>query len=344
MKPLNPRLHDALIRVFGKVRVVNEGEPFIATRGRSALKSAKHKSLNIKSSGEYYAVCCPGCGDTRFRLYINHKFDSFESGVPLSYLMVCYNEHCESDPEFRRTIRERIGSSTSLRLPSTAEITTSVPKEMALPGTCVSLASLSGRSPIIRYLRDTRKFDITELSEVWDFRWCTESAILSPNYRLIIPIYDVDDGTQKLVGWQARWFNYRDQSDIPPIKGIPKYLTGTGTKKSRILYNGYRARNSSAVVVCEGVFDAIRVGVEFGVCCFGKSVSDRQKELLWLHWGSKGLPIILGLDPDAKEETAKLMAELSTWKNIKQLDLEEGKDIGATERGELWQKIIGLLS
>ena len=75
-KLLNPELYNSLSRTFGQVRVMNLG---VAMRYAVAHNSVSgDKEINIREWGETYKVCCPKCGDRRFRLLINHRHDTTE--------------------------------------------------------------------------------------------------------------------------------------------------------------------------------------------------------------------------------------------------------------------------
>ena len=69
MKALNQQLHDRLEYVFGDVRICSEGEPFVAASRKRAvtIPGRSDKYLDVVNPGEYYAVNCPICGDTRNR-------------------------------------------------------------------------------------------------------------------------------------------------------------------------------------------------------------------------------------------------------------------------------------
>ena len=105
---LNQKLYNRLLRVFGRVEVSNRGEKM--TWKRSLHPIYRTYQVKIQAPGEYYHVCCPFCGDTRFRLNINHMWDQQIAGKSLKYLVVCQNEHCEQDDSlnFRKTLEDML--------------------------------------------------------------------------------------------------------------------------------------------------------------------------------------------------------------------------------------------
>ena len=69
----NTVLYNKLGALFGKVQVANEG-----------------------TEQEEYRVCCPFCGDTRNRLYINCRWGTTDPAEQrtIKHLVNCYNEKC----------------------------------------------------------------------------------------------------------------------------------------------------------------------------------------------------------------------------------------------------------
>ena len=90
MNPLCPELFASLKKCFGSVLIANPGEELRATPMTDPFTG--QEKLNISSSGEYYRVCCPMCGDTRHRLWINHRWAKY------NWLLTCFNEGCYDDP------------------------------------------------------------------------------------------------------------------------------------------------------------------------------------------------------------------------------------------------------
>ena len=144
--------------------------------------------------------------------------------------------------------------------------------------------------------------------------------------------------------WQARYLTAAVAAGEEIPKGARKYYHAPGSKPKRLLYNKWRAKShSSMVIICEGVFDAIRAGVNCGVATFGKSVSVDQKALLWENWGSQGAIGVVALDPDAKDEIVDLVSWMSGWSKVVQMNLPKGIDIGDLSQTEVVDRIRDLL-
>lgn len=343
---LNPSLYQQLQRVFGEVRVCNRGVAFNGQMGRDPLKPTR-SSLYIREHGEQYMVCCPDCGDTRFRLYFNHRWGSRVDGQRVIHLVQCFNEGCHEKPGFQDRLQDMLTPYIARDygieiLPGKMQDDRIAP--VALPGECCPLKELPDNHMARYYMSAVRGFDIDELSDVWGVMWCSSSHYQNAHERIVFPIFNYrEDGVLDLFGYQCRYLNLRTGSDKPPDKRTPKYWTGFGTKKSKLLLNAYRACYAPVVVLTEGPLDAIRVGAAHGVCAFGKSVSPTQLELLWSLWGQHGAVIVVALDPDASEEQKDTLIALETsWPQgrVVSLELPAGTDCGGTSREVLHRMIV----
>jgi DNA primase len=86
-------------------------------------------------------------------------------------------------------------------------------------------------------------------------------------WRVIVPVYE----NGKVVYFVSRAFF----KDVKPVYKNPgKEECGVG--KEEVVFNLDSARKEGRAVICEGVFDAIKVGKE-GVAIFGTSLSELQK-------------------------------------------------------------------
>ena len=267
---LNPELYDALVALFKSVKVHNPGGPYI----------------DETSCGEYYAVCCPFCNDTKNRLWINNAWMTLNkvTNERMYWLAYCYNEACSLKGLSQMVFR---GAQLPDK-PVPADINAVIQREpLEFPTDVVKLKDLPEYHPAYSYFTQ-RGFNIKELSDLWDFSYVR-------NYgddrrrnlvadRVAIPI-KMDNN---LAGWQTR---YIGSEEYRP-KFIPKYWTATGTKKSQCLYGIDYARQWPVVVVVEGVLDAIRFGKGPAVAVFGSSVSARQLSLITGSW-RKGAALFL---------------------------------------------------
>jgi hypothetical protein len=362
MAPLNSKLYDLLRRAFGEVRIANEGEGFNAKRVQPAnagITTKNRTRLDVSSSGEYYRVNCPCCSDTRQRLWINHRWNTVFEGERISHLMVCYNEHCEQNKDFRaafNTALQRTNLSVRTLISDHIEDGRISTEKPTWPGVCTTVDKLYSEHVILGYLRQ-RGLDSQILGSKWSVSWCEYSTVFPSSHRLIFPIYTANDaGEVVYAGSQARYFDININSSQPPDKHTPKYLTQTGTKRSQILYNGYRAKTSQdLVVLTEGPIDAINIGIEHGVALFGKAMTSCQADLISTCWNKAYTKVIVALDEDAyitehgEKESAVFRAHrlLSArgWpeSNLLNLRLPNGKDPGDIAQTILWEEICALL-
>lgn len=114
--------------------------------------------------------------------------------------------------------------------------------------------------------------------------------------RLIVPVFL--DG--RLVSFVARDMTGRAEKKVLDPKGV---------KKSRFLFNLDRARKRRAGVLCEGVFDAIRVGPE-GMAVLGTHLSEAQVGLLL---GCAFEDLVVLFDADATEKAEKTAERLRSY-------------------------------
>ncbi len=175
--------------------------------------------------------------------------------------------------------------------------------------------------PAVQYMMVKRRYS-RALLDYYGVGYCVEA---SPEYRtaynrIIIPVWFRNE----YVGWQARYI------DEPP-DGCPKYYTCPGMAKSQLLYNFDRACNLPFVVLVEGVTDAWAVG-DHAVALLGKTMSMHQRALLQAYW--QGKPVVLLLDPDAREEMTGIIDLLLTTGGspVIQVLLPEGYDAGDYDR------------
>lgn len=340
MRALNPTLYEALCRAFSPVRVANEGARF-SGRIVPGLLPGHRPKVKIQSTGEYYCVNCFNCGDTRQRLWINHRWGTSLEGISLSHLAICYNESCEQERGFQRDLKERVASGRSeVVYQDTDANEDEGPRPVPLPGVCKPLTVIPPAHPSRKYIL-SRGFDPDVLSNDWGVSWCEYTTKLPPENRLIFPLHDWYEGQLVIMGWQARWLNTYTGSGDPTTKFDCKYFFAPGARPNMFLYNGYRAKEQrDIVVICEGVFDAMRVGTAHGVAVYGKTLSEQQKYLLWEQWGKHGAVGVVAFDPDASENTAKALEWLQGWKGKTfAITFDPGEDAGSASQNEIWAKI-----
>jgi hypothetical protein len=141
-----------------------------------------------------------------------------------------------------------------------------------------------------------------EIAKVYGLRYCPQRR------RVAFPI-ELDG---HLVGYQERTVleetKFWDE-DRGKFTEIPKILSSTGIPRERVVMFADRLKGLDYAVLAEGPIDAIKLHRCGGnVCAMGKAVSRGQIAFLRNHGISK---IYLALDPDAAEETRRLVAEFS---------------------------------
>ena len=349
MKALNQTLYDALKRAFkDKIKIANQGAVYHgvvhSTPGDRDSSRIDKKTVITRSGGEEYRVCCPHCGDTRYRLWINHRWGTEMAGMTLDHLAICHNEQCQKNYGFMRWLRSVVEGNVGVVDKEPVFDKDDVGSDMKLeqvplPGVCTRVDELPDYHVAVRYLREQRGFDPDELGRYWGVSWCEYSSKLPPKNKLIIPIYDYLDGKLVTLNWQARWLEAKGLND-KPSKGDQKYFNMPGVSKNWLLYNAYRAvQNPTVVVICEGVFDVMRFGRTHAVSIFGKTASTKQKELLWQNWGVKGAVGVIALDTDAQKERKDLQDWMSNWSKVITLEYPDGKDAAELPEDYLWGMI-----
>ena len=339
----NVPLFNALVRAFGDAKVSKEGDAILLrspapTVAQSKLRRHERVRPEVLDGGEQYHVCCPFCGDKRYRLYISHAWDRTvrDTEGKLVYAgkrAICFNEKCLDDKDnfewLERTIAGAIIDADSSPLECDTSIEDIMARRIPLPAGFERLSGTAS-TEAVGYL-ETRGFDFNELENGWGV-----GSAQIPVYSkrsIVFPIYQ----NSELVGWQARC-----PSDDPADYGKTKYYWPSGTKKSWWLYNMDRARLERSVVVVEGVLDAIRVGPN-AVAIWGKDASARQLAMLSEFWRNGSLFWLPDMeDPSSVECAVKRVAEFNARGAFKDgavmVELPAG-DPGACSRELIWKEI-----
>ncbi len=327
MKPLNPLLYAELRRRFGSVRVEHAGVGATQTQVKQ-LRGSVRDELAIP--GEYYLVCCPHCGDTRFRLYINHCWGTrMASGRRNFWSIICFNEDCFASWEKRRELwEELLDGQEDLAVARPAPGREAKPEDLQAdwPGKVVRVDRLNVDHEAVCYLR-RRRFDPSVLGNFYNVHYCLESNRWIVRGRLIIPIYL----NKMLVGWQAR--ACYDLQSWKGYAGGPKYYTMPNTPKGLTLYNWANARRFQTLVVVEGAFDVFACG-PMACATLGDGLSGHQLRLL-IQASKAGQSVILMWDPEALDHPKSdaviktLRAEIPQFAVVR---LPEGRDPGNTDR------------
>lgn len=334
---LCPDLYNQLRNNFpGGVIIANQGE---GCSQSSARRPDGQVFTSIHHSGEYYRVNCPFCRDQRHRLWVNHMYGQPDAnGRPMRFLATCYNEDCldnwENRSRFNRVIfgfrnaNERNTQSFRVELgeyvdPSSLQ--TAEPPGQVTPMS--QLARAMPNHPAVQYMCQQRHYTLHMLDH-YEVGFCT----YAPKYpeaagRIIFPIRM----NSQLVGWQARYVGSADWRVIPKYYGLP------GMRKRLLLYNYDNAKAAPFVVLVEGVTDTHVVG-DTSCALLGKSLSIYQMTLILSTW--QGKPIIMILDPDAREESRSAISDLRQNNAVVvEVVLPDGYDCGDYDRRSLWNII-----
>jgi hypothetical protein len=344
--PFNEKLHSSLLRTFGEVRISNEGEGAVFTTSTDQESGRVYATVDPDHRGEQYAVCCPICGDTRFRLCISHRWNTKDPATSAFFgrqLVHCFNAGCDlSDGSLIHERAQAIDNLESMLRPYVARgmnlYVTRTPtraiEKASLPGDCVPITQLPETHPAIMYLQE-RRFDPAWLERTFGLMFCREGKNVAG--RIIIPI----QCGGKLVGWQARYVGE------PPTDNIPKYLNMTGLPKSRVVYNYDNAKHTSFGVIVEGVTDAWRIGPQ-AVAILGSTISTRQIELASAAWGQAGVALLIDGDARSTEQKRRKYEKVRdrlvgsgtfAW-GVLEVILPDGMDPGDMTMAQVWQLII----
>jgi hypothetical protein len=302
---LNAVLFRRCKATFGQVKIRNEGEK--QTRRLSQdLKTGKPKPV-IKYPGEYYAVCCPFCNDTRFRCYINHRYGTEdELGIPQTYLATCFNAGCPLAMKDRHTYDQLEDMLMGKFLHQLRRPTIREGREVNLdeiratwPGKVTRLDKLPPTHEAVAYLAG-RGFDPEMIGRFYNVHWCYQSTRFICEDRIVIPIYH----NKRMVGWQVRPAYDTDWKST----GLPKYYTAPGTPRRRILYNFGNAVRYRFGVIFEGVTDVWKLGPQ-ACCTLGATLTQQQQSLF--ARGFRNYAGGLGFDGDLNEELREKLTEIA---------------------------------
>jgi hypothetical protein len=294
-------------------------------RGMSGFTLSGRRGWKISEGGEYYRVCCPYCNDTRFRLWINHRWGvGVESNFgeiirdKLWWAAICYNEACLERRENREDLRSRVWSYIGpgvRHVAPTRGSTGELPKQdVPWPGQCVSLGELSNDHVARRYLL-RRGFAPDSIADDYGAQFCCKAdpQFLPATGRIIFPV--IMNGIR--VAWQGR---VPDDLDWKASR-TAKYYTMPGAAKRRMLYGFDAAVSLPFCIVVEGVTDVCALGAG-AIGLLGKSMSDPQLELICANWKY----VLLMLDPDAASESSETLSRLRGRRPVAEVRLSRNSD------------------
>lgn len=319
MEPLNKNLYEHLKRIFGQVRITNDGRQAQVSYAPNWTHRQGRLSASAIDWGEVYHVCCPFCCDTRYRLYLCHLWGQPDPQTrdDMLHLCACHNEKCVNTREKQKQLHALIypyGNWAGRVEPPPKPVKQPAwqPPGAVSPPPGTPLNESHPQHPARRYLR-LRGFNPEKLASDYDVLCSGPCGSCSPplrHDRIVMPIYKLVtvlnpvSGTPvfqlALAGWQARAIGANLPDDCP------KYLTAAGMKKSLLLYGLPQALTTTGpAVIVEGITDAWKIGLN-AMALLGKTISAEQCNLINKHFS--GRPVVVWLDSDA-EKDAKLVRD-----------------------------------
>jgi hypothetical protein len=326
-KPLNARLFKQLERLFGHVRISNQGQAMISSYKKDFFSG--RDQLQVEYPGEYYQVCCPRCSDTRFRLYINHCWGHRdERGRRNLWLAICYNEGCYSEHESRMELWEaltEVDSALDRGRIFTGTIVAEEDRCVELPGPCTPLHELPESHRANKYLA-SRFYNPELLSKFYGVCYCNDSHYYMARQRIVVPIHLAG----KLRGFQARHVGDLDwKKDGAP----PKWWTGPGTQRGQLLYNIDKAVGYETGVIVEGPGDVWGFG-PMACALFGSTMTQQQQRMFAARFADHSAVVLL--DPEEMEEDSTQLLISNLRKQITggvaAVTLPAGSDPGSSDR------------
>ena len=379
----NELLYKAIASVFGQEpRIVNEGAPAIVTLTEPIASFAPDAETYLPADhatgGEQYVVCCPFCGDTRYRFYISHMWNAVIKTGKATYrcskhLMRCFNEECVSvqrtdRPDKRlenfnklvQALEQALVDAPSFDISSVrqqaAQDIETMANQVKLPKIRVPIDDKSVPAQILQYWIKERGYSLDTLR-----KWGVEVGLLD---------YPIKHGHSRLLQFpftilpvyqygQFWWWQGRLTPPDGTLDGsleidefgeeYPKYYIPAGAKKSWTLYNLDDAQYYNDIVIVEGVTDVWRVGKR-AMAMFGKSLSTAQRSVLCKRCAGKRIILVPDTnDPDALAAAISNKAALDAqgvFESVEISTIEQGKDIGEIRGNEeeIWQYILDHIS
>jgi len=296
--PLCPTLYYLLKGRFRSVKIANRGEAMVSAGRRET--AVGRQRLVILSAGEYYRVCCPFCGDTSHRLWINHRWGQPRAdGWRDLSLAICYRRGCLRSWDNRKELERLVfgvvnkHERAQFTMPVKEGLTDAAdlrPHEP--PGVVVPIGQLPAEHHARLFL-EGRGYDVAYLQQQYNVCFCVEGDKRYPTAadRIVVPFYM--DGL--CVGWQSR-LPYELSKEELKARNLLKYYTVPTMPRSRVLYNYDVAVKYPFMVITEGVLDAWSVG-PMAVATLGKTMPYMQKQRLMVQARNK--PLVFMWDEDA---------------------------------------------
>lgn len=255
-------------------------------------------------------ICCPVCGDKRYRLYIN------------TINNVCYCHNCQFNGSTIKLI-QRVEKTTYSKaverlkdfqgIVSIPEKFKDIVEEKLLYPDIRDIPKRSIALPEdFKLLCQTDNITAGLAKEYLRSRSITSRQIqlhkfgLSPKLpnKIIIPIYEQDE----LRFWIARAIGNRKFGKESVPQTAPYQYS-----KSEVLFNLTNAiKKYKSVVLSEGVFDALSWG-DIGVAMLGKTLYKEQLNVLLKYKSLITEGVYVGVDADATDSAIKICKTLKSF-------------------------------
>ena len=281
----------------------------------------------IKYTGneEEIHICCPVCGEHRYRLYIGLKNGllychncGFKGSVVnlIQYVEnISYTRAMERFTEVQGSIvlPQNAYQSVEYKLLELGKYQV-IKRPIPLPEEYQDLLTSQQRlaKKAIRYLQ-SRAITIDQIQK-YHMGFCAYGDYAG---RVIIPIYEKDE----LKFWVARAIspNAKLKEKSPSNK---EYQYG----KSEVIFNiDKAAQNYHTVVISEGIFDALSWG-DIGVSLLGKVLYDEQLRTLLRYKPLLSDGVYIALDADALDSALKIARQLSNFFTVHLITIPEEYD------------------
>lgn len=156
----------------------------------------------------------------------------------------------------------------------------------------------------------SRGFDVQRLSKMgWGYS--TDKQYFG---YIIMPYYQ---------NHQVIYYNARNYLSSGPRYLNPE-LSDSSLGKSQIIYNEEALYMYKSVYLCEGIFNAMTISPDRGICTAGKFLSQYQINKIIKSPVER---VIICLDGDAIEQAIKLALNLVMYKQVKLVQFPKDKDI-----------------
>lgn len=280
------------------------------------IRQRVDSSIRYTGAGNEIHICCPVCGETRYRFYISlttgqvycHNCQFKGTLVNLiQYLEgTSYNSARERFNEIKGNIvlPESVKSDLEHRLfakdaPEVLKRSVPLPKEFQLLSQSNNLIAQRAKKYLIQR-------GITEQQiKKHNMGMCTTGEYTN---RIIIPIYQ----QQELKFWVARAMSSGAKlKERSPSNSFYQY------GKSEVVFNLDGAANTyHSAVISEGIFDALSWG-DIGISLLGKALYDSQLNLLLEYRNQLTEGLYIALDADAERDAMSMAGVLSEFFSVK---------------------------